>query len=60
MLLSPIREANAEIDWSAMAGMRDKLIHDYIGIDYDIVFDVVTTKLPPLREILSRMLRDLA
>jgi len=30
------------------AGMRDKLIHDYIGIDYSIVWDVIKNKIPEL------------
>jgi uncharacterized protein with HEPN domain len=35
-----------------MAGMRDKLVHEYFGVDYDIVWDVVTSKIPSLhREI---------
>lgn len=40
-----------------MAGTRDKLIHDYFGIDYDIVYDVIENKIPDLdfflREIIS-------
>ena len=33
-----------------MAGMRDRLIHNYFGVDYDIVWDVVANKIPQLRE----------
>jgi uncharacterized protein with HEPN domain len=38
------------IDWKAMAGMRDKLVHDYFGIDYDLVWDVVSNKIPTLKK----------
>jgi len=36
------------IQWKSMAGMRDRLIHDYMGINYSIVWDVATNKIPEL------------
>ena len=46
-----------QIEWKKMAGTRDKLIHHYFGIDYDIVFDIIEKKIPDmadfLREIIS-------
>ena len=37
-----------------MAGMRDRLIHGYFGVDYDIVWDVVTVHIPQLnRELVT-------
>ena len=46
---SDFKQKYFHIEWRAMAGMRDKLIHDYFGIDYEIVWDVVTNKIPTLR-----------
>lgn len=37
--------------------MRDRLIHGYFGVDYDVVWDVVTTNVPKLKERLEAILR---
>lgn len=52
--LSPeIRSAHPEIPWRNMAQMRDVLIHDYMGVDLEIVWEVVENRLRPLRYHLS-------
>jgi uncharacterized protein with HEPN domain len=38
------------INWKNMAGMRDRLIHDYMGINYSIVWDVIKNKIPELHK----------
>lgn len=40
-----------------MAGMRDRLIHAYFGVDYDIVWDVVVNKIPYLKSALEAILQ---
>jgi uncharacterized protein with HEPN domain len=46
-----------DIDWRAAAGMRDRLIHGYFGVDYDIVWDVVMNKVPTLRSQIADILQ---
>ncbi|MCX6233225.1 MAG: DUF86 domain-containing protein [Bacteroidetes bacterium] len=37
-----------DIEWKNISGMRDKLVHEYFGIDYDLVWDVVKNELDEL------------
>lgn len=39
-----------KISWKNMAGMRDRLVHDYLGINYSIVWDVVKNIIPELKK----------
>ena len=47
-----------DIQWKNMAGMRDRLIHDYIGVDYSIVWDVIKNKIPELSEQITKVLES--
>ncbi|MFZ3044944.1 MAG: DUF86 domain-containing protein [Desulfatirhabdiaceae bacterium] len=51
-----IKKMQPDIEWRKVTGMRDRLIHDYFGVDYTIVWDVATTKLPNLRSKLLALL----
>ena len=51
-----IKDRYQELNWKAIAGMRDRLIHDYFGIDYEIVWDVVENKIPPLLQAITDIL----
>ncbi|MEW5956886.1 MAG: DUF86 domain-containing protein [Chloroflexota bacterium] len=53
-----MKQKYPQIEWRAIAGMRDRLIHSYFGVDYDIVWDVVVNKIPQLQRGVEEILRN--
>jgi len=55
---SEIREKYPEIPWKYIAGMRDKMIHEYHGVDLEIVWEVIKSEIPPFKPKFKKILED--
>jgi len=53
-----VQEKYPSIEWRIIAGMRDKLIHHYFGVDYEIVWDVAKNKAPVLQSQITAIIED--
>jgi uncharacterized protein with HEPN domain len=53
-----LQASTAEIPWAVIVGMRNRLIHAYFEVDFDIVWITTTSKLPDLANQLDRLLAD--
>ncbi|MBX3037056.1 MAG: DUF86 domain-containing protein [Anaerolineales bacterium] len=53
-----MRQKYSQIPWKEMAGMRDKLIHFYFGVDYDLVWKAITERLPNIKQDIEKMMKN--
>jgi len=57
-LSKEFREKHPDVEWKGMAGLRDKLIHFYFGVDWDTVWTVITDNIPELANKLRKLLEE--
>jgi len=55
----PVRDRYPSVPWKKMAGMRDKMIHEYFGVDVEILWKTIKENVPPLKPLIQEVLGSL-
>lgn len=54
-----LKSRRPDVPWRRIAGTRDKIIHQYFGVDYQTVWDIVATRLTSLEQAVSGLLSEI-
>ncbi len=54
-----VKAENRQIQWRQMAGMRDKLAHEYFGVNIEILWKTAKNRLPALKPLIEELLKSL-
>jgi uncharacterized protein with HEPN domain len=54
-----IRDKSPDIEWKKICGLRDILAHEYFGVDVQILWDIIRSKLPDLKKKITRLLKSI-
>ena len=57
-LSGELKSARPEIEWRKIVAFRNFVVHEYFGIDLELVWDIVSNKIPPLETTVSELLSD--
>jgi uncharacterized protein with HEPN domain len=58
-LSDDLKTGHPEVEWRKIAGLRDRLIHHYFEVDWEIVWDVITNRLPELEDRLVAIVEEM-
>ena len=53
-----VRKRHQNVPWKQMAGMRDKLIHEYFGVDHEVLWKTAQEVIPPVQQLIVMVLED--
>lgn len=54
-LSDELKLTNPEIEWRKVIAFRNFIVHEYFGIDLELVWDIIANKIPPLKRVVERM-----
>ncbi|MFH1370768.1 MAG: HepT-like ribonuclease domain-containing protein [Planctomycetota bacterium] len=57
-LSDAMKDANPEIEWYRIAAFRNVLVHDYLGVDIEKIWEITQRDVPALKSVVSKMLRN--
>ena len=52
-----VRKRHTKVPWKKMAGMRDKLIHEYFGVNYQVLWKTAQEDIPPVQRLIEKVLK---
>jgi uncharacterized protein with HEPN domain len=58
-LSEKLKETQSEVDWRALSGFRNVMVHDYLGINLTVVWDIIKNDLPGLKQKIELILQTL-
>ena len=53
-----VRKRHPKVPWKQMAGMRDKLIHEYFGVNYEVLWKTAQEDIPPVQQLIAMVLEE--
>ena len=52
-----VRKRHPKVPWNQMAGMRDKLIHEYFGVNYQVLWKTAQEDIPPVQPLIKKAVK---